>query len=97
MSPVRWVMKLRRLLCNALSFVRMHRPDCEHCNSVEECWGIDMRKRLQELGESQQEPTLQQLLRVGDGVTIPLNRTHQGEHSRQHSSDDDKSSRTKAS
>lgn len=27
----------------------MHESDCDHCKSLQECWGIDMRRRLEEL------------------------------------------------
>lgn len=51
-------MNLRPLLCSALSFLRIHPPDCEHCNTVQECWGTDMRKRLEELNKQEQGPKL---------------------------------------
>ncbi len=38
-------MKLR---CYVLLLLRIHRPDCEHCNARETC-GDEMRKRLEEL------------------------------------------------
>ena len=38
-------MKLR---CYLLSLLRIHGPDCEHCNVRETC-GYEMRKRLEEL------------------------------------------------
>ena len=38
-------MKLR---CYLLSVLRIHGPDCEHCNAHETC-GYEMRKRLEEL------------------------------------------------
>ncbi len=37
-----------KLKCNLLSLLRIHRPDCEHCNARETC-GHEMRKRLEEL------------------------------------------------
>ena len=42
-------MKLR---CYLLSFLRIHRPDCEHCNARETCGNL-MRKRLEELNWKQ--------------------------------------------
>jgi hypothetical protein len=40
---------MRRWICYLLSLLRIHRPDCEHCDACECCWGEDMRKRLNEL------------------------------------------------
>jgi hypothetical protein len=37
-----------KLRCYLLSVLRIHRPDCEHCNARETC-GDEMRKRLEEL------------------------------------------------
>ncbi len=37
-----------KLKCNLLSLLRIHRPDCEHCNAREKS-GHEMRKRLEEL------------------------------------------------
>jgi len=39
-------MKLR---CSLLSLLRTHHPDCEHCVARKK-YGIEMRKRLEELG-----------------------------------------------
>src|SRR5207302_5536587 len=46
---MRWIVRWRRWFCFLLNFVRLARPDCEHCNEYVECWGTDMRKRLDEL------------------------------------------------
>src|SRR5207302_192067 len=46
---MRWIVRWRRWFCFLLNFVRLARPDCEHCNQYVECWGTDMRKRLDEL------------------------------------------------
>jgi hypothetical protein len=35
-------------ICYLLSALRIHSPDCEHCNPRESC-GYAMRKRLEEL------------------------------------------------
>ena len=51
-------MKLRRLICNVSSFLIMRRPNCDRCNALEDCWGIDMRKRLEELGNQKNGPML---------------------------------------
>jgi hypothetical protein len=40
-------LKLR--MCSLLSLLRIHQPDCEHCNAGQTC-GEQMRKRLEELG-----------------------------------------------
>ena len=44
-------MNLRHVLCKGLTVLRMHDPDCDHCYVLQECWGIDMRKRLEELSK----------------------------------------------
>jgi len=49
-------MRLRRLVCNVLAVLKMHRQDCDHCNTLQACWGIDMRKRLEELAKQEQAP-----------------------------------------
>jgi hypothetical protein len=36
------------LRCRLLSLLRIHQPDCQHCNAREK-YGVDMRKRLEEL------------------------------------------------
>jgi hypothetical protein len=43
--PPRSVVSLR---CHLLSLLRIHRPDCEHCNAREK-YGVEMRNRLEEL------------------------------------------------
>jgi hypothetical protein len=42
-----------KLRCYLLSFLRIHRPDCEHCNARGTC-GDEMRKRLEELSVGMQ-------------------------------------------
>jgi hypothetical protein len=37
-----------KLSCYLLSLLRIHHPDCEHCKAREK-YGIEMRKRLEEL------------------------------------------------
>jgi len=49
-------MRLRRLVCIVLAVLKMHRQDCDHCSALQECWGIDMRKRLEELAKQEQAP-----------------------------------------
>ena len=49
-------MQLRRLLCGVSSFLVMRRPACDDCHTLENCWGLDMRKRLEELGGPCVEP-----------------------------------------
>jgi hypothetical protein len=39
---------LRRLTCYLLSLLRIHSPDCEHCNA-RKTDGNEMQKRLEEL------------------------------------------------
>ncbi len=41
-------MNLRPRICYALSVLRIHRPDCEHCGAREMC-GDELRKRLEQL------------------------------------------------
>jgi hypothetical protein len=41
-------MNFRRRICYLLSLLKIHSPDCEHCNARETSWS-DMRKRLDEL------------------------------------------------
>ena len=45
------MISLRRGLCSALTFVGLHSKDCGCCAALEECWGLDMRRRLEELNE----------------------------------------------
>ena len=52
--PLRWVVNLR---CYVLSLLRIHRPDCEHCQAREKC-GVEMRKRLDELNWRTQPDSL---------------------------------------
>jgi hypothetical protein len=47
-NPARWVVNLRPRICYLLALLRIHSPDCEHCNARETC-GDEMRKRLEEL------------------------------------------------
>jgi hypothetical protein len=47
-------MGLRLQLCKALTFLGVHRLDCEHCNVYWRCYGEQMRKRLRDL--RRQEP-----------------------------------------
>jgi hypothetical protein len=42
-------MSLRLLLCKALTLLRIHRWDCEHCSVYWRCSGEQMRKRLEDL------------------------------------------------
>jgi hypothetical protein len=42
------VISLRRGFCSALTFVGLHSKDCGCCAALEECWGLDMRRRLEE-------------------------------------------------
>jgi hypothetical protein len=37
-----------KLRCRLLSILRLHSPDCQHCNAREE-HGVEMRRRLEEL------------------------------------------------
>jgi hypothetical protein len=42
-------MKLRHLLCKATIVLKMRDLDCDYCKVLQACWGIDMRRRLEEL------------------------------------------------
>lgn len=46
-------MKLKLLLCKGLGVLKMHGADCSHCNALQECWGLDMKRRLEELGKQE--------------------------------------------
>ncbi len=41
-------MNVRRLLCRALAVLKRHLSNCDRCNALVGCWGIDMRKRMEE-------------------------------------------------
>ena len=43
-----WHGGVRRWICYLLSFLRIHRPDCELCSSRETCW-VEVKKRLEDL------------------------------------------------
>ena len=45
-----WVVNLR---CRLLSLLRIHHPNCEVCNAREK-YGLEMRKRLEDLSERTQ-------------------------------------------
>jgi hypothetical protein len=49
-------MTVTRLLCTVSAVLKMHSQDCDHCKALRDCWGIDMRKRLQELATQEQAP-----------------------------------------
>jgi hypothetical protein len=48
---MRRVVNLRQWICHLLSVLRIHSPDCEHCEPGRRYRGKDMRKRLEELLE----------------------------------------------
>jgi hypothetical protein len=48
-----------KLRCHLLSLLRIHRPDCEHCNVRETC-GAEMRERLEELNRRTQPNLLKE-------------------------------------
>jgi len=48
-------MNLGHLLCRVLAVLRIREPVCDHCKALQECWGIDMRKRLEELSPQEHE------------------------------------------
>lgn len=48
-------MKLGHLLCRVLAVLRIREPVCDHCNALQDCWGIDMRRRLKELSPQEHE------------------------------------------
>jgi len=49
--------KLRPRMCYLLSLLRIHHPDCDHCNARATC-GDEMRKRLEELNWRTQPASL---------------------------------------
>lgn len=50
------VVRLRRWICHLFSLLRIHSPDCRHCNPGRESRGNDMRKRLEELNDADRRP-----------------------------------------
>ena len=42
------VVNLRRWTCYLFSLLRIHSPNCEHCNVSDTCW-VEVKKRLEEL------------------------------------------------
>jgi hypothetical protein len=40
---------IRLRLCNFLTAIKLHNPDCQKCAGFRECWGEEIRKRLEEL------------------------------------------------
>jgi hypothetical protein len=60
--PPRFFVNLR---CRLLSLLKIHRPDCEVCNAREE-YGVEMRKRLEELGWGTQSHSSKELMGVFD-------------------------------
>ena len=53
------------LRCRLLSLLRIHHPDCEVCNARER-YGVEMRKRLEELGWGTQPRSPNELMGVFD-------------------------------
>src|SRR5664279_763853 len=49
---------VRRRICELLSFLRLHNPDCEHCNASQ-TRGDEIRQRLEELCWRTQPSSLQ--------------------------------------
>jgi hypothetical protein len=46
-------MSLRRNVCAVLSWLNLHKPDCDHC-AAEDCTGLTIGRRLRELNEPAQ-------------------------------------------
>jgi hypothetical protein len=42
------VVNLRRWTCYLFSLLRIHSPNCEHCNIHDNSW-VEVKKRLEEL------------------------------------------------
>jgi hypothetical protein len=42
-------MKLRHLLCKVMVLLKIRDLNCDDCKALQACWGIDMRRRLEEL------------------------------------------------
>ena len=42
-------MILKHLLCKAMIVLKIRDLNCDHCKALQTCWGIDMRRRLEEL------------------------------------------------
>jgi hypothetical protein len=45
---MRWFVNLRRWTCYLFSLLRIHSPNCEHCNIRDTYW-VEAKKRLEEL------------------------------------------------
>lgn len=52
---------MRRWICTALEFAKLHRADCERCGRFEECWGEEVRKRLEELRQIERSSSAEAL------------------------------------
>jgi hypothetical protein len=77
-----------KLRCYLLSLLRIHHPDCEHCNARETC-GYEMRKRLEELNWRTEPHSLnhgdnEEVVEVFDSklgevvARMPISLAHQG-------------------
>jgi len=49
-------MKLRHLLCKVMIVLKVRDLNCDHCKALQGCWGIDMRRRLEELRPQEPAP-----------------------------------------
>jgi len=54
---------LRGRICYLLARLRIHSPDCEHCNARQAC-GSDLLKRLEEL--NWRAPNTDQVVQIPD-------------------------------
>jgi hypothetical protein len=61
-------MKLR---CYLLSLLRIHHPDCKHCFARTR-YGMEMRKRLEELGWRVQPCSPEVHSQPGEVITLPV-------------------------
>jgi len=57
---------LRGRICYLLARLRIHNPDCEHCNAREMCGG-ELQKRLEELNWRTQARSL----KTGEVADVP--------------------------
>jgi hypothetical protein len=69
-------MNLRHLLCRALTFVRIQEPFCDHCKALQECWGIDMRRRLAELSPHEPDCKPRALSLLGEQDSLATTDVH---------------------
>jgi hypothetical protein len=74
---LRPLMRLRHLLCKAMIVLKIGDLNCNHCKALQACWGIDMRRRLEELRpqESERKPVELSPVSASETIGRPTERT----------------------